>query len=67
MSENESENSPRSKCNWYRVEACATITLDTYGREKQCEREFKKKVKVMTAVAKALGIDLWVDEILVTE
>jgi hypothetical protein len=52
---------------FYVASANATLTIETYGTEKGSERELKKKLKVIQAVAKALDIDLWVDEILVEE
>jgi hypothetical protein len=51
----------------YVASANATLTIETYGTEKGSEKELKKKLKVIQAVAKALDIDLWVDEILVEE
>ncbi len=52
---------------FYVASANATLTIETYGTEKGSEKELKKKLKVIQAVAKALEIDLWVDEILVEE
>lgn len=51
----------------YTASANCTATVETYGTEKGAEREFKKKIKIITAVAKALGVEIWVDEILVEE
>lgn len=51
----------------YTVRACAEISLETRGTEKGCEREFNKKAKILIAVAKALGLVVWVDEVLVEE
>jgi hypothetical protein len=51
----------------YTVRACADISLETRGTSKGCEREFNKKVKILKAVAKALGLAVWVDEVLVEE
>jgi hypothetical protein len=56
-----------SNYNHYVASANATLTIETYGTEKGSEKELKKKLKVIQAVAKALEIDLWVDEILVEE
>jgi len=56
-----------TKQNHYVVEACATFTLDTFGTEHQCEKEFNKKLKLLKIIAKELNIDLWVDEVLVNE
>ena len=51
----------------YAVKAIAELGIETFGTEKQCEREFNKKVKALKAVAKELGIALWVDEVVVEE
>jgi len=51
----------------YTVSANATLTVEVYDTEKGSEREFNRKMKVVKAVAKALGLDLWVDEVLVEE
>lgn len=56
-----------SKHNHYTVRACAEISEENFGTEKSCEREFNKKVKTLKAVAKALGLELWVDEVLTEE
>lgn len=56
-----------SKYNHYTVEANAVISVETFGTEKGCEREFNKKVKILKTVAKALGLEIWVDEVLVNE
>lgn len=56
-----------TKYNHYVVEACATFTLDTFGTERQCEKEFNKKLKLLKIIAKQLEIDLWVDEVNVNE
>ena len=56
-----------SQQNHYTATACASVSIETYSTEKGAEKELKKKLKVMQAVAKALGIDLWIDEILVEE
>lgn len=44
------------------VTACASIELETKGTERASISEFKKKVKVLQLVAKALGLTLWIDE-----
>lgn len=51
----------------YVATANATVSIETFGTEKGSERELKNKLKVLQAVCKALGIELWVDEILVEE
>lgn len=51
----------------YTVRASAEISQENYGTEKQCERDFNKKVKILKTVAKALGLDLWIDEPLAEE
>lgn len=56
-----------SKPNHYAVKAIAEVGIETFGTEKQCEREFNKKMKALTVVAKELGITLWVDEVVVEE
>ncbi len=56
-----------SNHNHYRAVANATLSLETFGTEKGAEAELKKKMKAINAVAKALGVELWVDEILVEE
>jgi hypothetical protein len=53
--------------NHYIATANATVSIETYGTEKGAERELKKNLKVINAVAKALGVELWIDEILVEE
>lgn len=56
-----------SQPNHYTVRACAELSIETYATEKGAEKEMKQKVKVLLAVAKALGVELWVDEVLVEE
>ena len=56
-----------TKRNHYRVICGSTISIDTYGTEKGCEKEFNKKLKILNTVAKALGLELWTDEVLVEE
>jgi hypothetical protein len=55
------------KPNHYTVRACAELKIETFSTEKGSEKEFNKKTKIIVAVAKALGIELWVDEVLVEE
>lgn len=56
-----------SKYNHYTVRQGAEFCSEEFGTEKGCEKEFKKKVKILIKVAKALGIEIWVDEILTEE
>lgn len=56
-----------NKYNHYTVRQSAEFCVEDYGTEKGCEKEFKKKVKILIKVAKALGIEVWVDEILTEE
>lgn len=56
-----------SKYNHYTVRQSAEFCVEDYGTEKGCEKEFKKKIKILIKVAKALGIEIWVDEILTEE
>lgn len=51
----------------YAVRVNAEISFETFDTEKGAEKEMKQKVKVLTAVAKALGVSIWIDEILVEE
>jgi hypothetical protein len=53
--------------NHYTVRVGAELSLETFATEKGAEKEMKQKVKVLLAVAKALGVELWVDEALVEE
>ena len=55
------------KPNHYTVRACAELKIETFSTEKGSEKEFNKKAKIIVAVAKALGIELWIDEVLVEE
>lgn len=50
---------------WKLARACAEVSLKNYGTEKECEKDLNKKVKVLRTVAKALGLELWVDVVLV--
>jgi len=55
------------KYNHYTVRACSELKLEIFSTEKGSEKEFNKKVKTLVVLAKALGIELWVDEVLVEE
>jgi hypothetical protein len=56
-----------SKYNNFKAIANATIALETFGTEKQTEKELRKKINTLKAVAKALDLYLWVDEVIVED
>ena len=53
--------------NHYVARACAELSFETFATEKGAEKEMKQKIKVLLAVAKALNIEIWIDEIIVEE
>ncbi len=55
------------KYNYYKAIANATIALETFSTEKKSEKELRKKINTLKAVAKALDLYLWVDEVIVEE
>lgn len=56
-----------SKYNHYTAEVNAQFKIETFNTEKGSEKELKQKLKVVQAVAKSLGIEVWIDEIVVEE
>lgn len=56
-----------SKHKHYRATTNATLSIETYGTEKGSERELLKRIKEIKKLCKQIGIDLWIDEVLVEE
>lgn len=55
------------KLNHYTVRACAELKIETFSTERGSEKEFNKKAKALIVLAKAIGVELWIDEVLVEE
>jgi hypothetical protein len=55
------------KYNYYKAIANATIALETYATEKMSEKDLRQKINTLKAVAKALDLYFYVNEVIVEE